>query len=311
MKNYIPNGVWPTMITPFSDGKVDYNALENLIAWYIKNGVAGLFAVCQSSEMFKLSLEERIEIAKFVKKITNGQVPVIASGHISEDLYSQLEEVNRMAETGIEAVVLITNRFAARHESDDIWKANLEEFLKDIPQEITLGFYECPYPYKRVLSSELMKWCAETGRFTFLKDTSCDLENIKEKLIKTKGTGLKLFNANTATLLASLKIGANGYSGVMANFHPDLYVWLCNNWDKSPEKASELQNILSMCALIEKQLYPVNAKYYMKLEGQKISCESRTKNANELTETYKLEVQQLRNISKKLSKEYPISSLVK
>ncbi len=30
-----------------------------------------------------------------------------------------------------------------------------------------------------------------------------------------------------------------GYSGVMANFHPDLYVWLCKNYKKQPEKAQE------------------------------------------------------------------------
>ena len=91
------------------------------------------------------------------------------------------------------------------------------------------GFYECPYPYKRVLSAENIKWCADTGRFFFLKDTCCDARQIQEKLKVLKGTQLKLYNANTATLLESLRGGAAGYSGVMANFHPELYEWLCKN----------------------------------------------------------------------------------
>ena len=69
------------MLTPFTDNnEVDYHALEQLINWYIENGVDGLFAVCQSSEMVYLSLEERIEIASFVKQKAKGRVPVIASG---------------------------------------------------------------------------------------------------------------------------------------------------------------------------------------------------------------------------------------
>jgi 4-hydroxy-tetrahydrodipicolinate synthase len=52
------------MLTPFDvNGDVDHDALDALVDWYLSKGVAGLFAVCQSSEMFALSLEERTEIA--------------------------------------------------------------------------------------------------------------------------------------------------------------------------------------------------------------------------------------------------------
>ena len=55
-----PGGVWPVMLTPFTEeNQVDYAALKELVEWYIKNGVDGLFAVCQSSEMFKLTLKEQ------------------------------------------------------------------------------------------------------------------------------------------------------------------------------------------------------------------------------------------------------------
>ena len=61
-ENQFAGGVWPVMLTPFTDhNEVDYPALERLTEWYIENGVSGLFAVCQSSEMFFLSLEERVD----------------------------------------------------------------------------------------------------------------------------------------------------------------------------------------------------------------------------------------------------------
>lgn len=51
--NHFPGGAWPVMLTPFTDqGAVDYDGLGKLIDWYMINGASGLFAVCQSSEVF-------------------------------------------------------------------------------------------------------------------------------------------------------------------------------------------------------------------------------------------------------------------
>ncbi|WHH61733.1 dihydrodipicolinate synthase family protein [Petroclostridium sp. X23] len=72
-----------------------------------------------------------------------------------------------------------------------------------------------------------------------MKDTSCDIENIKDKLAKIQGTQLRLFNANTSTLLETLQLGASGFSGVMANFHPDLYTWITAEYNNQPEKAKK------------------------------------------------------------------------
>ena len=63
MLKTIPDGVYPTMVTPYTeDNKIDYVALKQLIDWYAERSVAGLFAICQSSEIFFLSFEEKLEI---------------------------------------------------------------------------------------------------------------------------------------------------------------------------------------------------------------------------------------------------------
>lgn len=116
----------------------------------------------------------------------------------------------------------------------------------------------------------------------------------------TEGTPLKLYNANSATLLETLRQGGAGFSGVMANFHPRLYTWLCENWDKEPEKAEALQGFLTMCSYIENRLYPVNAKYYLKQQGILSSDYCRSQNRGELTSLIRDEVRQLELVSKKL-----------
>lgn len=303
MMKSIANGVWPTMITPFTkDNKIDYDAVLKIIEWYDKQGVNGIFAVCQSSEMFFLNKEERINLAKFVVENTPKHIDVIASGHVAETIDQQIEDAKAIIDTGVSSYVFISNQFAKADESDDVVCKNIEYLIDRIPGD-SFGIYECPYPYKRLLTPDNLKWCADTGRFTFLKDTCCNMEQIKEKLEAVKGTNLKIYNANTATILESLKAGCAGFSGVMANFHSDLYVWLCENFEKEPEKAQLVQDFLGLASVIELQCYPVNAKYHMNLEGVNMEIFSRSRDMAELTGNRKAEVEQLHRLYHHFKKE--------
>lgn len=289
----IANGVWPTMITPYTeDNKIDYDAVLKVIEWYDKQGVTGIFAVCQSSEMFFLSKEERLALAKFVADNTPKHIGVIASGHVAKDVNDQIEEAKAIIDTGISSYVFISNQFGKPEDDEETVRGNIEYLIDRIP-DATFGIYECPYPYKRLITPETLKWCADTGRFQFLKDTCCDLQQIQAKVDAVKDTDLKIFNANCATILESLRMGCAGFSGVMANFHSDLYAWLCANYEKEPEKAQLVQDFVGAASVIECQCYPVNAKYHMNLEGVKMNIFSRSKDMAELTGSRKIEVEEL------------------
>ena len=117
----IKRGIYPTMITPYNaDGSVDYGAVDAIVDWYIQNGVDGIFAVCQSSEMFYLDEQERANIARRVVDRAHGRVSVVASGHVSYDAEAQARELKRIRDSGVDAVVLVSNRLAAQHEDDDV-----------------------------------------------------------------------------------------------------------------------------------------------------------------------------------------------
>ena len=288
----IANGVWPVMITPFtSDNKIDYDAVLRIIEWYDKEGVTGIFAVCQSSEMFYLNREERLQLAKFVIDNTPKHLGVVVSGHVAEDVEDQIREAQAIVDAGADSYVFISNQFAREDEGDDIAKKRIE-YLVDHIEADAFGVYECPAPYKRLLTPEMLKWMAGTGKFSFLKDTCCDLTQLKAKCEAVRGTDLKIFNANAATLLESLRMGVAGYSGVMANFHTRLYAWLCKNFDKEPERAEEMMAFLGAASMVECQVYPVNAKYHMNLMGVKMDLMTRTKDAALLTGSKRLEIDQ-------------------
>ena len=260
------------MLTPFTEeGTIDYQGLENLIEWYIANGSDSLFAVCQSSEMQFLSLDERVALAAFVKKAAAGRVPVIASGHISESLDDQLAELTAIAATGVDGMVLVTNRLDARQEGGNKFIDDLAWLLDRLPKEMPLGLYECPAPYRRLLTDDELTFCAHSGRFVILKDVSCDLETVKRRVTLTRGTPLAIVNANAAIAYEAMKAGSRGFTGVFTNFHPDLYKWLMTEHASDPALADELSVYLALSAMAEPMGYPKLAKLYHQRLGT-FSC---------------------------------------
>ena len=102
-----------------------------------------------------------------------------------------------------------------------------------------------------------------------------------------------LFNANAQTLLPSLELGAAGFSGVMANFHPDLYARLYQLFCQGDARAQALQDFIGFAALSEKSAYPVTAKYHMNLVGVPMELVTRTRPASDLDEQAKIETRAL------------------
>lgn len=286
----INTGVYPTMITPYDkNGNIDYGAVKNLVDWYIEKGCRGIFAVCQSSEMMYLTLEERVELASKVVEYANRRINIVASGHCGHTIKEQVKEINEISKTGIDAFVLVSNRLDLHNEGDDVWISNAEKLLDGIC-DIPLGIYECPMPYKRLLSKDILEWCKKTNRFKFIKDTCCEPDMLTERLKQLKDSGIMLFNANAQTLLHSLKGGAAGYSGVMANFHPELYSWLCDNIED--ERAELVQGYLGYAAFTECMAYPVTAKYCLNLRGIPMEIDSRSRKKSEFDKYQMLNVEQ-------------------
>ena len=230
-----------------------------------------------------------------MKNTAGPNVCVVASGHTGSSIEEQAYELNAMAETGVDGIVLVSNRLIA-NDGDTVWIKNAEKLLSKIKSDIPLGIYECPHPYKKLLSSAILNWMKETNRFVFIKDTCCSPNLLKQRLELLRGSGIKLYNANGQTLLYSLRLGAGGYSGIMANFHPEIYVWLCKNPDHP--YAEKVQTFLSLYAFTEALPYPLTAKYRMSLEGIPVNLDSRMVDKKRWDDFAKFMIHQLLDIEK-------------
>ncbi|HEX5154666.1 MAG TPA: dihydrodipicolinate synthase family protein [Parafilimonas sp.] len=279
MKQNVERGFIPVMLTPFKEnGEIDFDGLTSLTELYIQAGAKGLFANCQSSEMFHLSDEEKLLIVKHTIKVADGRVPVVAVGNFGTTIAEQADFIRKIYDTGVKAVIIVTGLIAEENESDEVFNARMFE-LFSLTGNIPLGFYECPQPYKRLLSAEQLEKFVATGRVIYHKDTCLDIEMVKDKLKVTSGNdAFGLYDAYAVNAVASLKAGAAGLSCIQGNFFPELIVWLCDNFNDNDANGSidKVQQFLTDTMDVIHYAYPVVAKYYLQKRGINISTFSRT-----------------------------------
>ena len=71
---------------------------------------------------------------------------------------------------GIGADVLVSNRLDQNNEGEEVFFQNAQEIFDRFP-EVDFGIYECPMPWKRLVSLDFLRKVAPEGRMVFLKDT--------------------------------------------------------------------------------------------------------------------------------------------
>ncbi len=271
----------PVMITPFNlKAKVDLDAVSRLIDFYLAAGVKGFFANCLSSEMFSISEDERLELTKHIVDYVNGAVPVVATGSFGLTIEDKAEFTRKIYDTGIDAVIMITGHFANLEDGDDVLLRNFDKMFS-LTGDIPLGMYECPAPYKRIISTDVFKTLLGANRLVYHKDTSIKPEFVKAKLdvlSSLENNTLEFYDAHSPNAMFSLQAGAKGMSSISGNFYPEILVWMCNN-ATNPEKQEDVQWLQSEITRVDPlihQAYPMSAKYFLKKRGLPVRTISRT-----------------------------------
>lgn len=267
----------PVMITPYrQNGQIDYDCLSRLMDFYLAAGVKGYFANCQSSEMYFLAEQERLSLTRHVVKRVNGTMSVVSTGSFGDTIEAKAEFAKRMYQEGVNAVIMISSLFVDAAESDEVLMRNFDRFFK-LTGNIPMGTYECPAPYKRIISPEVFKYLLGTNRMVYHKDTSIDFNKVKAKLALCKNNKIEFYDACVANTMYSLQAGAKGMSAISGNFYPEILVWMCNN-ATNPDKQEDVKYIQEQLTKTEDTIaenYPLSSKYFLKKRGVPIEVSSR------------------------------------
>ncbi|VAX24293.1 hypothetical protein MNBD_IGNAVI01-2634, partial [hydrothermal vent metagenome] len=233
-------GVWPVLITPYNDDlSIDIDGYRKMLEWYSSLDLGGVYANCQSSEMFELTDDERLLLITEALKVVDRKFPVVATGNFGNNIDEHIEFIKKVADTGAEIVMLTVPTF---HNTDE----ELEKYYLTIVEktDAKLGIYECPVPRSYNLGLGLVKVLADSGRFFAYKETSCNIDRIKKLIEITSDTNLAYLQANVPYMLEAVKLGAPGSMNIAANWIPDLEIEVLKRGLEGDANADELNGIL-------------------------------------------------------------------
>ena len=197
------DGIYSLMLTPFfEDRTIDYDTYEEYADWQVAQGVDHLFAVCGSSEMKELTLEERLKLATLTVK-HKGETTVVATANIEATKEENLEEIKKMEQTGVDGLVLTTKGMG---DDDD----KLVTYIRELAESTTLPvfLYEFPGFQPHKMSGKAYGELTKDGLIWGIKDTTCSLEKIKEKIANKNDS--TIIQANMPYLFDSYVAGARG-----------------------------------------------------------------------------------------------------
>ena len=255
-------GIYALLLTPFNeDGTINYDTYAKYVEWQAAQGAHHLFSVCGSAEMTALTLEERIKCAKTAVEHKCG-TEIVATANLQPTWHEQIEEVKMMEQTGVDGLVFVTRGYG---DNDD----RVVDYLTRLVEYTTLPviLYEFPGFQPHCITGEAYGRLVATGKFKGIKDTTCYLDKIKDK-IAVQGDSAVL-QANIPFLFDAYVAGARGVCATPTSCGVNLFRKMYDEFfiEKNIEKARETFNeiILLDCAIDSG--FNASAKYLVKLQG--------------------------------------------
>lgn len=254
-------GVYALLLTPFhEDRSVDFNTYAKYTEWQASQKPNHMFAVCGSSEMTSLTLEERIKIAATAVKAA-GDVPIVATANLEPSWLAQVEEVKRMEATGVSGLVFVTKGYGNDQDRMFTYLAELSTYT-----ELPIVLYEFPGCSPARMEGGTYGKLVKTGRFVSIKDTTCTMPAIKEK-IAVQGES-SVLQANIPYLFEAYQAGARGVCATPTTCGTHLFVKM---WDEYKNgKIEEARKTHEHICLLDNAIdsgFCASAKYIVNLRG--------------------------------------------
>jgi 4-hydroxy-tetrahydrodipicolinate synthase len=209
------NGSMPALVTPFANGKVDFEALKRLVEWQIAEGSDGLVPVGTTGESPTLSHDEHEQVVEAVVKTAAGRVPVIA-GAGSNNTAEAIRFVEHARTVGADAALVVTPYYNKPTQAGLIAHFSA---LNEIGLPIII--YNIPPRSVIDMMPETMGALSKLPGIVGVKDATGDLARVPKQRI-TCGPDFIQLSGEDATAVGFNAQGGTGCISVTANVAPRL-----------------------------------------------------------------------------------------
>ena len=247
------------LVTPMnSDGDVDYDSLDKLIEWHIKEGTNGIVSVGTTGESATVNFEEHIEVISHTVNYVDKRIPVIAgtgANSTSEALDLTLES----KKVGADYALLVTPYYNKPNQNGLIQHYTKIADTVDIPQIL----YNVPTRTACDLHPDTAMILSKHQNIVGIKEAVNDPQRFKELIsISKSNKTFRVYSGDDHSFLQFLKEGGHGVISVAANVIPKAISNICLAIrDENPESANEINKKYSELydlLFIESNPIPVN-----------------------------------------------------
>ncbi|MGE0400363.1 MAG: 4-hydroxy-tetrahydrodipicolinate synthase [Kofleriaceae bacterium] len=238
-------GCLTALVTPFRDGKVDFDGIAKLVDWQIEQGVDGIVAVGTTGESATLDVDEHVAVIAATVKAAKGRVPVVA-GAGGNATSEALTLTKASEDAGADALLHVTPYYN-RPSQEGLFR-HFEAIAKATKLPIVL--YNVPSRTACDMATETVARLADFDNVVAIKDATGNLVRGSDLVAKV-GDRMTILSGDDGTAFPLYACGARGVISVVSNVAPRAMsdMWdavKAGDWDRAKKRHFELRVLNAM-----------------------------------------------------------------
>lgn len=237
------SGCLTALITPFNDGKIDFDSLRKIIRFQVENGVSGIVPCGSTGEASSLSREEYLAVIRTAIDEAAGRTQILAGagGNNTAATVELVREVAALRPDAILSVVPCYNKPT---------QAGLKAHFKTVAEaagDIPVVLYNIPGRTGVNMQPDTIAELAQIPNIIGVKEASGNLDQVSEIIQKTDSS-FSVISGDDSLTLPMMSVGATGVISVVSNIYPRESAEMCRLAASGDFKAA---------AKIHHKLFPV------------------------------------------------------
>lgn len=207
------SGTLVALVTPFSDGQIDYETLTELVEFHLESGTDGLVPVGTTGESPTLSHKENKQVVEHVVNVADGKIPVIA-GTGSNSTAEAIEMTAFAKAVGADASLQVAPYYNKPTQE------GFYQHFKAIADEVDLPIVLYNIPGRcggSGLTAETVARLAEHENIVAIKEATGRLDMASEIAMLSDIT---ILSGDDSLTLPLASVGGKGVISVVANIVP-------------------------------------------------------------------------------------------
>jgi 4-hydroxy-tetrahydrodipicolinate synthase len=250
-------GCLTALVTPFANGKVDFDGLAKLVDWQIENGVDGIVSVGTTGESATLDVDEHVAVIAATVKAAKGRVPVVA-GAGGNATSEALTLTKASEDAGADALLHVTPYYN-RPNQEGLYR-HFEALARSTKLPIIL--YNVPTRTACDLLTETVVRLTAFDNIVAIKDATGNLVRGSELIAKV-GDRMTVLSGDDGTSFPLYACGSRGVISVVSNVAPremaDMWDLVkAGHWDKAKQIHYKLR-VLNQLLFAEPSPAPTKA----------------------------------------------------